>query len=144
MPEANSPVEVVCAIIRDAAGRLLAAQRPVGKALAGCWEFPGGKTEPGESPQAALVREIAEELGCGIRVSEALPPVEHAYPRGTIVLRPFVAEVCSGEPFAHEHAALRWVTAAEAAELTWAPADVPILHGLGISTLPAGRNAGPA
>ena len=62
--DAIPALRVVCALIEDEAGRLLLAQRPPGKHLAGLWEFPGGKIETGESPQEALIREIAEELGC--------------------------------------------------------------------------------
>lgn len=119
--------EVVCAVIRDAGGRVLAAQRPAGKAQAGCWEFPGGKIEPGESAEAALIREIREELGCTLAVGAPLTAVDHPYPGGVIRLRPFVAEITSGQPEAHEHSALRWVNRTEAVALDWAPADLPIL-----------------
>jgi 8-oxo-dGTP diphosphatase len=120
-------MEVVCAVIRDDAGRVLAAQRPPGKAQAGCWEFPGGKIEPGEGAEAALVREIREELGCTLVVGAALTPVDHPYPGGLIRLRAFAAEVIEGVPAPHEHSALRWVAREEAATLAWAPADIPIL-----------------
>jgi len=120
-------LEVVCAVIRDEAGRVLAAQRPPGKAQAGCWEFPGGKIEPGEAAEAALVREIREELGCGLVVGAAFTPVDHPYPGGIIRLQAFRAEIDEGVPEPHEHSALRWVGREEAATLAWAPADVPVL-----------------
>ena len=77
-PEASVTVPVVCAvIIRD--GRVLIAQRPAHKHLALKWEFPGGKVEPGESAEAAIVREIREELGCDFAIGRALPRFTHAY-----------------------------------------------------------------
>lgn len=86
------PLPVVAAVIeRD--GLVLVAQRPPGKHLALKWEFPGGKIEEGETPAAALVREIREELGCAICVGEALPACVHAYPSVTILLMRFA--VCS-------------------------------------------------
>jgi len=120
-------MDVVCAVIRDAGGRVLAARRPPGKAQAGRWEFPGGKIEPPESPEHALVREIREELGCTLVVGAALTPVDHPYPGGVIRLRPFFAEIVDGPPVAHEHSELRWVGREQAATLEWAPADVPVL-----------------
>jgi len=125
-----SMMEVVCAVVRDANGRVLAAQRPPGKAQAGRWEFPGGKIEPGEAPEAALVREIAEELGCLLVVGGALAPVVHPYPGGQICLRPYEAAIIGGEPTAHEHSALKWVLLEEIDPHEWAPADVPILREL--------------
>jgi 8-oxo-dGTP diphosphatase len=120
-------IEVVCAVIHDAGGRVLAARRPSGKAQAGRWEFPGGKIEPSEAAEAALVREIEEELGCTLAVGAALTPVDHPYPGGIIRLRPYRAEIVGGPPVAHEHSELRWVGREEAAALDWAPADVPVL-----------------
>lgn len=120
-------IDVVCAVIRDGDGRVLAARRPPGKAQAGRWEFPGGKIEPSESAGDALVREIREELGCTLAVGPALTPVDHPYPGGLIRLRPFLAEIIAGHPVAHEHSEWRWVGPAEAARLDWAPADLPIL-----------------
>ncbi len=122
--------EVVCALIRDDQGRVLAGQRPPGKALAGKWEFPGGKIEPGESPEAALQREIREELGCEIEIGVALPVVHHEYTGGLIELRPFLARVVAGTPSAREHAALAWVAIGEAAGIDWAEADRPVLAAL--------------
>ena len=120
-------IEVVCAVIQDADGRVLAARRAPGKAQAGRWEFPGGKIEPSEAAEAALIREIREELGCALTVGAALTPVDHPYPGGVIRLRPYLAEIVDGQPVAHEHSELRWVGRDEAAALDWAPADVPVL-----------------
>jgi 8-oxo-dGTP diphosphatase len=122
-------VAVVCALIEDAAGRVLVAQRPAHKHLGGLWEFPGGKVEPGETSEAALRREIAEELGCEIEVGVALAAVRHEYAEVTIELRPFAARLVAGAapPESREHQALRWVTAAELAALPMPAADAPIL-----------------
>lgn len=127
--EATPVIQVVCALLEDAEGRLLVAQRPPGKHLAGLWEFPGGKIEPGESPQAALVREIAEELGCAAVAGEALSPVTHAYEKITVRLIPFLARFADADarPETREHAALRWVTREEIGALPMPAADAPIV-----------------
>ena len=119
---------VVCALI-ERGGRVLAAQRPLGKSQALLWEFPGGKIEPGEAPEEALRREIREELQVDVVVSERLPDSFHDYGKFAITLVPFVASLSDGvEPHAAEHAALRWCTPAELRSLDWAPADVPIVE----------------
>lgn len=127
--EAIPVIQVVCALIEDAEGRLLLAQRPPGKHLAGLWEFPGGKIEPGETPEAALVREIAEELGCAVMPGAALAPVTHAYEKVTVRLIPFLARLAdpAARPQAREHAALRWVERGEIAALPMPAADAPIV-----------------
>lgn len=125
------PVPVVCAIIvRDE--RIMLAQRPPGKKLGGLWEFPGGKVEAGESAEAALHRELCEELGCTVRITKTLPPYVHAYPWGSIELIPFVCELAaeSPEPHTHEHTALAWVECAQLNAYELAPADVPLLTAL--------------
>lgn len=121
-------VRVVCALI-EKGGRVLIAQRPVGKHLAGKWEFPGGKVEPDEEPEAALVREIREELGCELVPGPRLPPSRFADEKGEITLLPFRCTLAegSGEPVALEHAALAWVTAEELSGYDLAAADVPIV-----------------
>lgn len=127
----DQPVCVVCAVlVRD--GRVLLARRPAGKHLALKWEFPGGKVEPEESPVAALIREIREELGCEIEVIEALPPCLHDYERGTIELLPFVCRLAAGssEPHPHEHVAIDWVEPADLLKHDLAPADVPVVTAL--------------
>lgn len=129
--EPPPPVPVVCAIIlRD--GRILLAQRPPDKKLGGLWEFPGGKVEPGESAEAALHRELEEELGCRVRVTQALAPFVHAYDWGRIELIPFLCELATGsaEPQAHEHTALAWVVREDLQNYDLAPADVPVVRAL--------------
>lgn len=131
-----APVSVVCAVIhRD--DRVLIAQRPVGKHLALKWEFPGGKVEPGEQPDAALVREIREELGCDIVVREKWPSFVHQYERGEIELMPFICELRpeSAEPHPHEHARVSWVRVTELREFDLAEADLPVVMRLEEQTL---------
>ena len=125
----NKPIPVVAAVIEDSAGRVLVAQRPAHKHLALKWEFPGGKIEPGESPVAALVRELREELGIEIEILRALPESTHDYGSVTIAMLPFACRLTPGsaDPHAHEHIALRWVTPTELAEVDLAPADWPIV-----------------
>jgi len=122
------PIAVVCALIeRD--GHVLMAQRPAHKHLGGKWEFPGGKIEPGETPEAALHRELHEELGVTITVTRTLAPHTHAYPAVTIELIPFVVRLTADSPApqTHEHAALRWIPTAELLTLDLPEADLPII-----------------
>jgi 8-oxo-dGTP diphosphatase len=128
--EATPLIDVVCALIEDEAGRVLVARRPEGKHLAGLWEFPGGKLEPGETPEAALVREIREELACEAEVGVALAPVTHAYEEIRVRLLPYLARLrdAGAVPEAREHAELRWVTGAEILALPLPAADAPIVE----------------
>ncbi len=128
MSDHRPPLLVVCALIeRD--GRVLMAQRPAHKHLGGKWEFPGGKIEPGETPEAALHRELGEELGVTIDILRPLAPHTHAYATVTVQLIPFVVRLAagSGEPQTHEHAALQWVPAGGLLALDLPEADVPII-----------------
>jgi 8-oxo-dGTP diphosphatase len=120
-------IDVVCGVIEDGEGRFLACQRPQGKHLGGLWEFPGGKVDPGESPEAALFRELREELGVDVNVGAPMEPVIWAYDRGSIRLLPFRCAITGGNLHAHEHEQLRWCAPAEFGELDWAAADLPIL-----------------
>lgn len=129
--EPTPPVPVVCAIIvRDE--RIMLAQRPPDKKLGGLWEFPGGKVEAGESAEAALHRELQEELGCTVSITKTLSPFVHAYDWGRIELIPFVCELASDspEPHPHEHTELVWVERAQLRSYNLAPADVPLLTAL--------------
>ncbi len=127
-------IPVVCAVIVDADGCLLAVQRPAGKSLAGLWEFPGGKVEEGESPEIALRRELREELDLDIATVgsfEPLTPVVHAYDFATIRLIPYLVR-CETRPRLRmiEHADHRWISAGDSS-LEWAPADLPIVAEVG-------------
>jgi 8-oxo-dGTP diphosphatase len=114
---------VGAAVVRD--GRLLAARRTAPAAAAGRWELPGGKVEPGESPEDALVREIGEELGVEIVVRRWLPG---AVPIGTTYeLTVAVATLVAGEPAPTEHDEVRWLAADEIDDLDWLDPDRPFL-----------------
>ena len=88
------------------------------------WEFPGGKIEANETPQAALVREIREELHCEIEVGAHVAPASYTYEFGTISLSTHVARLNDSSPMAMEHAELRWIAVRDLLSLEWAPADI--------------------
>jgi mutator protein MutT len=124
-------IHVVAAAVMDAAGRVLIAQRPAGKHMAGGWEFPGGKLEPGEERLAGLERELREELGISlIGTPRPLIRVRHAYPSREVLLDIWVVKRYSGEARGLDGQALRWCLQdeLEAAELL--PADRPIVRAL--------------
>lgn len=114
------------AIVRD--GRVLAARRTDPPELAGRWEFPGGKAEPGEDAEAAAVREIHEELGSDVVVTGHLRGEQHVKPG--YVLRVALAGLVAGEPVPHEHDAVRWLGPEELDDVTWLAPDVPFLDEL--------------
>ncbi|HEX5122610.1 MAG TPA: Nudix family hydrolase [Rhodanobacteraceae bacterium] len=126
----DPPIHVVAGVIRDAAGRVLVAERPAGKHLAGFWEFPGGKSDPGETPVDALRRELAEELGIEVLSAEPLIAVPWTYPEKKIVLDAWLVSAFAGEVRAREHEALRWVDPDALATLPMPPADKPIVTAL--------------
>jgi 8-oxo-dGTP diphosphatase len=120
-----------CALV-DADNRVLIAQRPEGKALAGLWEFPGGKIEPGERPEPALIRELAEELG--ITVSEAcLSPLtfaSHAYDTFHLLMPLYICRRWEGVVTAREGQKLAWVRANKLRDYPMPPADIPLIAHL--------------
>lgn len=128
---ASIPVPVVCAVI-ERHGLVLIAQRPPHKLLPLKWEFAGGKVEPGEDPAAAIVREIREELGCDIVITQALPRFTHDYKTVVIEMIPFVCALpaVSAEPHPHEHVALAWVKPADLTTYDLAAADLPVVASL--------------
>lgn len=117
---------VGAAIVRD--GRVLAARRTFPAEAAGRWEFPGGKVEPGETPDAALVREVAEELGCVVAVTGWLPGAVAIGERHVLTVA--VVELVSGEPEPTEHDAVRWLGSDELDTVDWLEPDVPFLAQL--------------
>lgn len=124
-------IDVVCLVLQDAEGRVLATRRPPDKSLGGMWEFPGGKVEPGESAEDALRREIHEELGMEIGEISPLTDVTHHYDFGIIHLIPYLASVWESSIIhLSEHTEMKWILPAQAGLLDWAPADLPILEEL--------------
>jgi 8-oxo-dGTP diphosphatase len=123
---------VVAAALIDADGRVLIAQRPAGKQLAGLWEFPGGKLDDGERPEVALIRELHEELG--IVVEEAcLAPLtfaSHAYPAFHLLMPLYVCRRWQGQVAAREAQALKWVRPQNLRDYPMPPADAPLVPAL--------------
>lgn len=124
------PVHVVAAVLRDARGRILLARRTAGRDLAGAWEFPGGKVEPGEAPVAALARELEEELGIRILGAEPLVSVPQAYPHKRIVLDVYEVPVFTGTARGLEKQALAWSPPEKLASYPMPPADRPVVAAL--------------
>lgn len=121
-------IDVVCGVVENKNGHFLACLRPQGKHLGGLWEFPGGKVDAGESPEAALVRELMEELCVAVEVVSPLTPVVWAYDERTIRLLPFRCRIIDGVPQALEHEELIWCAPENFIDLRWADADVPVLR----------------
>ena len=124
------PISVVAGALFDPDGRVLIAQRPAGKALAGRWEFPGGKLEPGEDPLAGLARELREELGVELRDARRLLRYRHDYPGRTVDLDFWTVTDWSGTPQGREGQALRWVRPADLPQEDILEADAPIVRKL--------------
>lgn len=118
-------IVVAGAIVAES--RVLIAQRTRPPELAGRWELPGGKVTDGETDAEALARELAEELGVDVSVGERIGDVEL---NATTTLRAYAATLLGGEPEPHDHAALRWVSAAELDAVDWVPADRGFLPAL--------------
>lgn len=116
---------VVCALLEHEDKVLIARRGPL-MSMAGYWEFPGGKIEAGESAEAALKREIKEELGLDIEVGDALPEADWQNGDRLIRLLPFRCGMLGGDLQLLEHDLVEWVTPAELIQRNWAPADIPI------------------
>jgi 8-oxo-dGTP diphosphatase len=121
--------EVVAAFICEK-DKFLICQRPANKPQGLLWEFVGGKVEPGETKQQALIRECYEELAITVEVGELWQEVTYAYPERTVHLSLFRANVTAGTPQKLEHAALRWITPAEIPNFDFCPADIAFLEAL--------------
>jgi 8-oxo-dGTP diphosphatase len=125
-------VLVAAAVLVDANGRVLLARRPAGKSMAGLWEFPGGKVGPGETPETALIRELAEELGIEVRASSLAPLTfaSHSYPGFHLLMPLYLCREWSGTPAPREGQRLAWVRTADLAEYPMPPADQPLVARL--------------
>jgi 8-oxo-dGTP diphosphatase len=119
-------IHVACAIIeRD--GLVFAAQRSRSMRMPLKWEFPGGKIEPEEGPEACLHRELLEELGICVTVKRAMSTLTHRYRAFTVTLHPFVCEILSGEMTLNEHRAVVWLKPEELPALNWVDADFAVI-----------------
>ncbi len=130
-PDNARPLVIVAAaaLVRDD-GRLLLAQRPEGKSMAGLWELPGGKLEPGESPQTALVRELREELEIGVDPADlqAFTFAAHGYEKFELLMPVFLCRKWTGEPDGQEGQSLAWVAPGEAKSYPVPDADIPLIE----------------
>lgn len=133
----RSEISVVAGALYDAQGRILIAQRPAGKALAGRWEFPGGKVHDGEAPLAALVRELHEELGVAVHRAERLMRYTVEYPERLITLDMWIVGAWSGSPRGLDGQALKWVEPAKLGDEDILEADQPIVAALAARNPPA-------
>ena len=127
--------EVVAALIWKE-NTFMICQRPAHKARGLLWEFVGGKVEPGETKEAALIRECREELGVTVSVGDVFMEITHVYPDITVHLTLFHAAIAQGTPQKLEHADIRWITAKEIALYPFCPADEEILKKIQESPLP--------
>ena len=128
----SNPIRVVGAVFHDGE-RFLACRKKPGKPLEGHWEFPGGKIEPGETPEQALAREIREELNLIAEVGQKVTTTTYEYDFATIELTTFYCTLVDGELRLTDHDDTKWVTSTEAAHLTWAPADIPAVEAIASS-----------
>ena len=129
---AHKPVLVAACALVDADGRVLLAQRPEGKPMAGLWEFPGGKVEPGERPEDTLIRELREELGVDT-VSACLAPLSfasHSYDTFHLLMPLYVCRRWQGTPSGRENQALKWVRPTRLRDYRMPPADAPLIAPL--------------
>lgn len=131
MAEKKLLLVAACALV-DADGRVLICQRPQGKPLAGLWEFPGGKVEPGETPEQCLIRELNEELGIAV-ASACLAPfvfASHDYDDFHLLMPLYLCRRWEGRVNAHEHQASAWVKPVKLSDYPMPPADAPLVAWL--------------
>lgn len=125
----NKTIEVVAAVIFDTQGRIFATQRGYGE-WKDWWEFPGGKIEPGETPQQALKREIREELDADIEVGELLRTIDYDYPAFHLTMHCFKCRLSNNHLTLLEHEAAKWLTPSALRSVRWLPADEEIIQDL--------------
>ena len=128
MTQAKLILVIACALL-DPDGRVLMAQRPAGKNLAGLWEFPGGKLEAGERPEETLIRELREELAIEVK-EPCLAPfsfASHSYADFHLLMPLYICRRWEGTPQALEHQTLKWVMPKDMAQLPLTPADIPLV-----------------
>ena len=128
-PGATPLVLVAACALIDADGRVLLARRPEGKSMAGLWEFPGGKLQPGETPEAALIRELHEELGIDVSAAclAAFAFASHAYERFHLLMPLYLCRRWAGRPVGRENQALAWVRPEKLVDYKMPPADLPLI-----------------
>ena len=128
--QSASPLEVVCAIIR-LDRKVLAARRDPARQYPLMWEFPGGKIDPGETAEAAVHRELLEELRLKVRILQKLEPVDFEDGDFSVRLLPFLCQPDQATaPVPVDHVEVRWITVEQSRQLTWAPADIPLVDNL--------------
>ena len=136
MREPRRPVLVVAAALMDTLGRVLIAERPAGKHMAGRWEFPGGKVAPGEAEEAALARELEEELGIEVVAARPMMRLTHRYPDREVELSMWLVARYRGEPRALDGQRLKWVPRTQLAGEDILEADRPFVAALVQCPLP--------
>jgi 8-oxo-dGTP diphosphatase len=123
-------IEVAAAVIEDEKGRVLIARRKLEKSQGGLWEFPGGKLEPGESPEACLIRELREEMNIEIAPYAFFGSNKHDYGTVHIKLIAYLATYSNGDIKLSDHDEYRWANRDELRKYEWAPADIPFVERL--------------
>ncbi|MCX2482942.1 (deoxy)nucleoside triphosphate pyrophosphohydrolase [Pedobacter sp. MR2016-24] len=129
--------DVSCALILDDNYNVLVAQRSAVMRLPLKWEFPGGKIEEGETAEECLIRELMEELGVKVEVTDVMLPSAYNDGMQSIRLFPFLCRIVAGEIILHEHAAYLWLPANELTALDWAAADIPVLEAYLLKLFPS-------
>ena len=122
-------IEVSAAIIHDKTGRIFATQRGYGE-WKDWWEFPGGKIEPGETPEDALAREIKEELNAEISIEKFVTTVEYDYPKFHLTMHCYLCSLTTESLHLNEHEAAKWLTKEELDSVNWLPADLIVIEKL--------------